>query len=452
MRFFLLLPASLLFACVLRAAPVDLSPPATTLGVSNSEGYILLSREIDEADFGNGLTFPVRLIFKSQPGQSSPYLGAGWQLAMLECGSGLYREGMMKAVIPCGKRLWLYSKKRGSNDFETLDQEWKGKLEKKTFTISRPDGWQIKYLDGKLASIRTSEGRILQWTYEGKNAVTVSEGGNRAVQVLENSEGKMDGLNVNGRRHKIELGQRPRVAEVSGRRLVEALDPALAKWTFPDGSFEEFEFSLDEERQPLLSTKSREGLNHEYSWDAKTGFIRSEDGWTYDVSKGKAQFDPPRVARTNAGGAKEEFFEDDKTGIVTVVDAGGAKTVLYKFKTLGPLFGKLQKVERVEKDGGVRTMMKLAYDEKGQILSRTDERGFITSFIYDENGRVKETSVKLSKDPQLLAELRVREQALLKRVSEAKEEGAQGDALQALGFFTSRTRESPRRLWHCCPE
>lgn len=420
--------------------------------MASSEGYVLLFREIDEADYGNGLTFPVRIQFKSQPGQGSQYLGPGWQLSMLECNSGLYQEGMMRALLPCGKRLWLYSKKRGSNDFETLDQEWKGKLENKLFTVSRKDGWLIRYSDGRLMNIRTPEGRVLQWVYEGKNAVAVSEGGKRAVQIHTNSEGKIDGLTVNGREHKIGLGQRPRMTEIEGRRLVEALDPVLTKWIFPDGSTEEYEFSLDSERFPTLSVKSKEDGGDLYSWDPKTGYIRKENGWKYEVIKGSERFAAPKLARFNSSGVREEFSEDDSTGIATTTERDGSKVVFYKFKALGPLYEKVQKIERVEKDGSVKTMLKLAYDEKGQIISKTDEKGFITSFTYDDKGGIKGTAVRLLKNPKLITELAEREKALLKRISVAGNEGEKGDALQALGFFYITDMGEPAKAMALIPQ
>lgn len=435
----------ILFACALQAEPVDLSAPSGTLGSASSEGYVFIIREIDEVDYGNGLKLPVRIQFKSQPGKNSAFLGSGWRIPMLECSSSLYREGMMKAELPCGKRLWLFSRKRGSPEYATLDQKWKGVVENRNFTVSRADGWQIKYVDGKLSSIRTDEGRLIQWIYDGKRITGISEGGNEALKVVLDPEGKFLGLSINGRNHRIEYGQRPRVAEISGQRLVEALEPTLVKWEFPGGRTENYNFSVDGERFPVLEITSGEAAENSYSWHPASGYIRSEGEWRYEVGAIKEKFELPVLSRTNSQGQREEISVDSRTGVIAKAEDGGSKTITYTFKAPGPLYNKVQKVEKVGPDGKVQALYTAHYNEMGQLIRETDSSGFTTIFTLDEKGKVLGQKRLKPHNESLLKELHAKEAVLLKAISEMAADADKNPKLQELGFFYIHAMGEPKK-------
>jgi len=274
------------------SAPVDLSAPATTIGASDSKGYLRIWREIGEIDYGEGMKLPVRIEFSSARQSSSPLLGKGWWCPMLESSAYLIRESMLKATLMCGKTMYLRRDNKNSNTFHTLDKEWKAVQEGNSITISREDGWKIVYDGGKVQSLTTDKGRTLLWKYDEGQAVEVYEPGGinnpfQVKSVIGSLKGQVD---INGEAHELVFDRRPRVQPMGNKNIVGGFDLALFGWQWPDGTEESYEFAVTEKNlDPNLKVTGKEEKDPvTYVWDAESGHIVSDGEWTYKIGKNRA--------------------------------------------------------------------------------------------------------------------------------------------------------------------
>lgn len=426
------------------AGPVDLSAPAPSLGAASSEGYVLLVREVDEADFGKGVALPVRLQFKSKPGVTSPLLGGGWSLPLLECTTAPFSENLVRADLPCGKRLWLWEKKRGSGETQTLDGQWKGRQQGDSFVVSREDGWELRYDSrGRLSSLRTDGGRVLEWQYFGRGGILLREGANTVVTAEVDAQGRLVKLLVNGREHQTEFGERPRVVEIKGQRMVEALDATLAKWKLPGGREESFVQEVTPEVFPKLAVKDREGVETDYTWLAGSGFIRTEGDWTYQIEpKGK---ELPKLSRTNTEKKTESIEEDRVKGVVTIQDLDGTIRKTTFFTSPGAVFEKVRKIEET-KGAVTKIVNQFTYDEAGRRIREINARGVVTTYAFNEQGELLRKNVEISKDPAIQKELTSRERALKMAVQDAEGDDVEKSfQLLRLSYFYIHDLKSPEK-------
>ncbi|NJK92221.1 MAG: hypothetical protein HC904_10550 [Blastochloris sp.] len=418
------------------AAPVDLSAPSTTLGASNARGYLEIWREYGEVDFGQDLKLPLRAQFSSERQSESVCLGKGWWLPLTEATAYLKREKMLQATLICGKTMYLRKDGAQANTFYSLDKEWKGVIDGKEINISREDGWNLRYENGRIKSLKTDTGRQLTWVYSGNMAVEIKEEGSPSTpfKLDLTSTGSPKGIYANNKLHSFTLEKRPKVQSVAAKNLVTGFDAALSSWKLAEGSQETYQFEVTEEVQPNLKLTDKETGQTTYVWDAGSGHILSDGQWTYLVGKVTSEFELPELRRVNTAG-KEEFVKiDNKLGIFERESITRGHLVTETYKTPGPLYGKVKKVVRLE-EGKEVPVLQYSYDEKGKLLRKIDDKGFTTVFNYDDKGKLKDTKLLPLKNPEILQSLKEKEAALLKAIEAADNEQKKGDQMQLLGFF-----------------
>lgn len=444
MKNWVLLAASLAFFQPAQAAPVDLSAPPNSLGAANAHGYVQIWREIDEVDFGNGLKLPLRLRFSSEPQKESVSLplGMGFWCPLTDAKAYLKREKMLRCELICGKVMYLRRDKKDASKFYSLDKKWTGivEAEKNKITLSRPDGWELRYEGGMLKQLKTDSGRLLTWVRNGNLVTEIREEGsaNSPLKVALGAGNIPNGFYINGKFHSFELGKRPRVEEVAGQKVVAGIDSSVAVWKWPDGKQESFQFEVNERLQPDLELTDRQGVRSTYVWDGRTAkIVSSEDEngrWDYRVGTVSNDIDLPKLERTNDKSETEFLYVDKQKGIAESCTESRGHIVTEVFTSAGPLYGKVREINKVV-NGKAVPILKCGYDDAGRLVRRTDNNGFTTLFKFSPDGRLKEKVCLPIRDPNILASLQRNEQVLLDAVKKAARGQHHDEAVQKLAFF-----------------
>jgi len=370
----LILLAGLLPHAVM-ARPVDLSPPGDRANPASPEGYLALYRDLATVDFGNGVQLPLRLDFSSERKGTSPYVGAFWRCVLLEAIAIPLREDLIDVCLLCGKHLYLYRSKEDPNRYWDRKREWQGEMKQGVLRVFRDDGWELTYIKGRISALKTDTGRVLNWVWNGKVVAAIREGpGTPALEVkFDSANGQPKALVVNRREHTLSFA-----------------DQRLQSVAWPSGEKETYAISVAESGLSRLVLKDRQNEEKSYTWNTTTGHIVSDsDGWTYQVEEVKRpEYERPAMSRTNKEGQTESYHFDASKGMSVSQALDGTITKQYFFKSLGPLYMKLRKMEET-KDGKTAVTYRAAFDEAGKLIRETknqDGKDVTTTYQYDAAG------------------------------------------------------------------
>jgi YD repeat-containing protein len=412
----------------------DLSTPLTSLGNANAHGELQLWINLDEADYGDGLLLPVRITFISGQQSDSPYLGRSFWLPLAEAKAYPITEKTMRVQLICGKTIYLRKDLKNPNSYYTMDQKTTGTVDGDRFILKQSDGWEIRYKNGKIWQVQTDKGRVLTWYYRNNIANEIKDERNSrsSFQVEYGTNGKPSGFSVNGKTHTFDLGKKPRVEYIENKKVVGGMDEALSVWAYPDGKKDTYEFAVTQELQPTLKRTDTDGKTDSYQWDAKTGFIISDSGWKYKIEN-NVQF--PKLRRYNDKGQEEFRIVDNRTGVVNQKTIEEGDKITEVFRTPGPLYGKVRKVENILPNGTRKTIYQAAYDDKGKLIRKVNEKGFTTVYKYAKDGKLADTKMLRPTDPSILKQLKAKEKELLAAVSSVTDKNLRESAVEELGYF-----------------
>ncbi len=151
----------------LRAAPVDLTPPRNVLGYADENGYFRIIQRYGEIKFSDGFDLPLRFEFwtgRSAAESKSAFGWDGWHCGPLESTADFYGGNRyLKATLLCAKVLFLEKSDTEENTYYTLNKSWKGVVTGDLISISREDGWDLRFVTGKVSSLRTDSGILITW-------------------------------------------------------------------------------------------------------------------------------------------------------------------------------------------------------------------------------------------------------------------------------------------------
>ncbi|HRQ88886.1 MAG TPA: hypothetical protein PLA50_08820, partial [Bacteroidia bacterium] len=69
-----------------------------------------------------------------------------------------------EVTLLCAKRLYLERDAADPGLFHSPDREWTGRTEEDRLLISREDGWELVFREGKVERLRTDHGAMIIWT------------------------------------------------------------------------------------------------------------------------------------------------------------------------------------------------------------------------------------------------------------------------------------------------
>jgi YD repeat-containing protein len=319
--------------------------------------------------------------------------------------------------------------------------------------VWRDDGWTIVYHLGQLSSIRTDEGHVFNWDYDSGThmATGISKDGQPLVSVERNEQGFLGAVVINGKRFEMTYAQRPLTQMLLGQPAIKELALALSSFKYPDGKSDTFKFVLSQQLVPSLTFTDLDQKQTAYSWDVSTSHIATEQGpdgsWTYKVGDVAQSFGSPSISRTNLQGQTEGMTVDNQMGTYTQKGLDGVTTVTHVFETPGPLYHKVQKIEKI-RDDVVTLNYRASYDEEGRLIRKIDDKGFVTSLEYGPFGKITKENTVLGSDPKLLKTLADEESELLQAVKTSKSSSDRDDALYDLAtFYTSKMLDFKKALF-----
>jgi YD repeat-containing protein len=440
-RLLLLLPAVAVTLC---ASPWCETGPSNALGAANDQGYFQTWRALpDCVDFGGGLHLPARWEFESNRESASPYFGKGWWFPLLEANAFLKRERMMRAILPNGVALYLRRSSADKSKFQSLDGRWQGTLIGDEIVLTHKDGTILRFVQGRMKSLKTASGRVLTWSYNGTVATEIREGGaaSSPIRVDFSESGQARGFWINGEFHEIQLDKKPRVEVAAGKPLVAGFDPSLSKWKGPNWE-ETYVFEVDNQVIPDLSILDASGSLNTYTWDPATKHVRTsslveEGDWVYEVGKANGPYAKPPLTRTRlSDNAKEFLIVDDAKGTAEQSLLSRGHTITHVYKSTGPLFGKIYRIEQFDPvTGKFRDILRRAYDASGRLLRKTDAAGFTTLYKYDEKGTLAKQAIEGTRDPTILKALEAKEKNLLAIADITIELSKRDSIFTELGMF-----------------
>jgi YD repeat-containing protein len=423
------------------SAPVDLSTPSPSLGSANMNGALEIWREVKGVglQLDKGSYLPLRFKFSSDGTPGAAMLGPGFYCPMFESRSILIRPRVMRVNLPCGKTLYFWGAQSDPTKFQTVDQRWTGSVYGDNFTFWRDDGWKLTYCKSRLSSLITDDGHLFTWDYSASGMPQdVSKDGNHIISVEPNEDGTVRGFVFNSQSYEMQYADRPLMQIVMGQAVVGRLSKALAKYEYPNGEFETFDFGLTEKRVPTLTFTDENKEKTIYSWSAENGHLLSESGprgdWTYTVGKSVGRFGLPPLARTNEAGRSERLDVDTTTGTYVAKKLDGTTVVTHLFKAPGPLYGKVR--DEVQITGtNSKEIYRAAYDDAGRLMRSIDDSGKLTRYFYDSRGKRIYEKVGINPDPVVVASFAAKEKSLLERLKDAAGTKERAYALNDLMIF-----------------
>jgi hypothetical protein len=378
----LILIGSVLASPFTMGCGLDWTLPTNHFDGVEEHGYVSYWEEIGEADLGDGLRIPVNINFNSHRESSSPYLGKGWMVALLESHVEPLDENSMKVVMPDG---WnFYFRRDGNTETWHGNAGWVGQTNNTLFTITAPCGWRIKFDGGKILEIDSNKNRTLSYKYNGPVATEVDVDGKAFLQVENNASTNIPAdILIGGQKVDFSLAQRPRVMTKLTENLVTGFDPSLSQLQWPNGKKESFTFGTDKSLNPILDIIHSDQPQRSFTWDATTRQIKTDGEWTYNLTPSNHG----ALNRSNTSGQTEIYSAAHGVTMEQGIDGVGRITTV--FVNAGPLSGKVRKIELIQ-DGSKRTVYQASYDELGQLV-RENKDGVIivhkgASNILYENG------------------------------------------------------------------
>jgi hypothetical protein len=349
-----------------QACGLDWTLPQAHFEGVDGNGNVAYWEKIGEIDLGPNGFLPVHIGFNSHREASSSVLGKGWIVALLESHVEPIDENTMHVIMPDG---WTFLFRRNGNTQTWRGNAgWAGETNDTIFTIAAPCGWKIKYDGGKIQELDGAKIGTLTYSYNGGVPTEIDHEGSAVLRVEQDStSGKPSAIIIGGQRIALSLAQRPRVASILGRNLINGLDPSLSSLQWPDGKQQTFAFGTDKSLNPSLTITSAAQPPKTLVWDATLRQIIRDGYWTYAL---QTVGNHMRISRTSSGNQIESFEEDDATGMTEEKKADGPETITHRFVS-GPLAGFVRRIEQVENNGATQLLYSASYYPSGAILRET---------------------------------------------------------------------------------
>ncbi len=342
---------------------LDWTLPQAHFNGVEEHGYVAYWEKIGDVALSDKLTIPVNIGFNSRRETSSPALGKGWIVALLESHVEPIDENSVNVVMPDG---WTFLFLRNGNS-ETWrgNDGWAGESNDSVFTIAAPCGWKIRFDGGKIQEIDGSAIAPLTYLYDGGVATEIDQAGRALVRLDRDPvSGTATGLVVGGEAIHITLAQRPRVATMLKQNLITGFDASVASLQLPDGRNELFTFGTDKDLTPNVAISGTDLNQRLFAWDPDTRQIKRDGEWSYAFQQVRGHL---RIDRTTAEGKSEAYEADDVTGMTAEKAAEGTEIRTYRFAS-GPLAGSIRKIEQVTAKGAETPLYSASYFPSGQIM------------------------------------------------------------------------------------
>ena len=253
------------------------------------------------------------------------------------------------------------------------------------WTETQPDGFSLNYdSSGKLEKLENKAGNIWTLSYDGATTrvesiedpfsrlTTFAYDGSNKIESIADPHGRVTTFTVDGSGNLTKMT----TPELCVTEMTYDVDDQLTGWINPSG--ERTTYSFDGDRrltEVLVPTGDRTTYTYADSFNTK---IEDADGETTTlVFTG----DRNLSAMVNALGERTTYVWDENTKLTEVLEPrGDCNTYTYHTTDFGAKY-----LESIQKpDGGIFTY---SYDNDDQIDKLTDERGNVTTLVWDSGKR-----------------------------------------------------------------
>jgi hypothetical protein len=349
------------------ACGLDWKVPRGHFDGVDEKGTVSYWEKISDLDLGKGIKIPLIMGFESSSNLSSPYLGEGWTLALLDSNIVQIDDKRFIMVQPDG---WTsrFGRKETTDTILSGEKGWMASINGNQITVWAKCGWKLLYTDGKITSIETPQNQVLSYVYEGGIVKEIDEDGVPILKVaIDPTTGIVSGLAFSdGKNISIAEGQKPHIENINGQNVVGEVKPSLQKLTLANGSVESFKFAVTPKLLPTLNI-SEANNNRSFSWEPATKLILQDGDWSYKIVPAKEQFSNAQITRVNGTGQSEYWYYDHHDGQEITQSLNGVKRIK-EFFTTGILKGKVRKIEQVTSAGQTTLLYAASYDESGNLI------------------------------------------------------------------------------------
>jgi hypothetical protein len=211
-----------------RACGLDWTLPANHFDGVNEWGYVSYWEKVGDLDLGDGLILPLTINFcTSRDGWSSPYLGQGWILPLLDSNFVQVDERTFRMVEPDGRIRMFW---RGNSNDTILGSAggWKAEINGDQINAYASCGWKVSYLKGHIVGLSTPKNQQLDFAYSGNTVVAIREKGATRLSIERDvASGRVNALVFSGKRIEIALDEKPRVQNIAGQNVVAGMAESL---------------------------------------------------------------------------------------------------------------------------------------------------------------------------------------------------------------------------------
>jgi hypothetical protein len=415
--------------------------PTTYFDGVDEKGHVCYSRQIGEVDFGEQLKLPLIINFRSDRESSSPYLGKGWILALLDSSFVQTGENAFLMTQPDG---WVRPFFRAKASETVLNGgSWKAEIKGDTISAYASCGWKLVYTKGRLTSIGTSKNRNLELVYSGNKVMELREAGAAKLVVeFDEAAGRARTLAFNGKQIWIAQAERPRVQVINGQNVIGGMDQSLHQLSGAVAKTgQHFTFAVDDKLRPTLNISGIDVPDRLFVWDGGTKLILKDGELKYDITPGAVAWQNAGIARTNAAGQRESWRIDGAKGEETFELHNGV-IQQRKWFTSGVLKGLLR--SSIETQGGREiSNRKYSYDQQGRPLRLIDRVDGVVNYYYNSAGETE-----FSGSAEAYEQLLMRELQLLAAYDAAEASQQEASAYKlAIFYLEQRKNSSAARKW-----
>ena len=363
-------------------------PQSHFQGVS-FQGYVFHVEDFGKIDLGKELQLPLRVIFRSESNASSPYVGQGWDIPLLESHIVQIDDRWFKMIEPTGlPRLFWRDEKDPT--FIHGQGGWKGQIKGNTITTWADCGSKIVFNTGKITQLQIKD-RTFEYQYSGNRVSEIREGGRTLLKVDSDPiAGIVNGLSYGEQQIRIELGDKPQVEVIDGQKIVASMRKSLGKLTLSDGTTKEYEYAVNEKLQPTLNIAGAQ--KRVIVWHPSSKTILRDADWTYEVTPGELPGSNAAIDRSNPTQEKEFWHYDALKGQEITRNSSGVTRVKTWF-TSGSLSGKPRKTYLTTPTGTTQILEQNYYDEEGRLLKQRVGNSTVV-YATEGHGKVAEIRIK----------------------------------------------------------
>ena len=374
----------------------------------SEEGHVRIIEEIEWFRVAQGNRLPLVAVFDTGVNHNSSLLGKNWYFPLLE--SIAYPKDSDTYVVrmPNHATDFIFYK-IGAGKYRIRkhhSSSWSADLKGDVFTVRSNLGDELVYKSGRLRHLKYSNERKIHFHYHNKMISEVRDEQNTLLfKVEKRQNGEIvfkfkDFYNKtktctllikqylqedrmqNGLSEIIIDGVSQKTFAYDNKKGTTTLEikymtAVVEKWrkNIRNQNPEDFDDEIEQKTPPNI---------HRFSWDVKTGIIKTEDGWRYTITPSNYEDGYAAMQREDSTGQwGKEFWYYDLNGKETILRTDGVLTEREWF-TNGPAQGK-EKSMTISINGKYKNVTKYVYDENGRLFSKAND-GNIIHYFYDKTG------------------------------------------------------------------